>query len=239
MQNEHGDDPKRKEYWRRLPIIDGPRPTSRRMRLIGWTAVPIFAVAAFVLAGGLPFVSSRFEHMEAALCIPPRDIPWRVDAAGAWCRMYYRQGIGPAYTRVAALEFGKVRIPRALELYRRGAELVDPTAHIQIGMILVQGSFGQVPVDRAGGIAAFENAFKLGHLGASQQLRDTYSGQLGSGPREPKRAAMWAHAYALLKGDDMADARDYSRRLGLGEAEIDAAREEMRRWLVANKMIAR
>lgn len=239
MQKEPGDDPKRKEYWRRLPILNEPRPTSRRMRLIGWTAVPIFTVAAFVIAGGLPFVSSRFEHMEAAVCIPPRDIPWRVDAAGAWCKTYYRHGSASAYTRVAALEFGKVRIVRALELYRRGAELGDPMAHIQIGMILVQGGFGEVQVDRAGGIAAFENAFKLGHLGATQMLKDTYAGLLGRGPREPKRAAMWAHAVGLLRNEDMADARDYSRRLGLGESEVAAAREEMRRWLAENGMFGR
>lgn len=50
---------------------------------------------------------------------------------------------------------------------------------------------------------------------------------------------MWAHANDLRTGSGLDDARDYGRKLGLSEPEIDAAREEMRRWLVANQMIAR
>lgn len=238
MPKEPGANDKNRRYWRRLQDELGwPAGRTRPWLWRGRLVIPLVAVGAVAIAAALPVISTRFEHVEA-LCWPPRDIPWSLQSVETWCRAARGGRLGDAYEAVARLQMSFGDIKRTLELSERAAELGNVPAHVTIGFITLQG-MGGTTRNRERALAAFETAYRLGDSGSADHLKWIYDGQLGQGPRMPAKAVMWAHAQPLRTGEGFDRARDYGRKLGLSEAEIDAAREEMRRWLAANKMIAR
>lgn len=174
-----------------------------------------------------------FARAETVPCAAPSDVP--LDFLSGWCANAQKFGAGDAYAFLGLDLRIRGRACDALVVLERGASLKSGSAYLEIGHIKVRAECGKRDVPAA--IAAFEAALKLRESRAGRQLRQIYEGLLGREFRDPERAIMWAYAdYLIHAQPDDESERNFGRRLGLSEAQIDEGRERLRRWLLENNV---
>lgn len=188
----------------------------------------------FAIAASLPFVSERFEHIEFPRCVPGKSVPWwDLELWRKWCEIAERKGPGPAYASTGFRAM-LIRPCAAFRMLERGAELGDGESYAGMGHMLRSGSC--VRADESRAIEAYEAAVRLRSPLGSSSLQDVYDKRAKRGDGDPIEAVKWAFADPLIFGISEGYARDYGRRLGLSPAQIEEARERMRRWIDVNKV---
>ena len=195
-----------------------------------------FLFAAILVAVALVLANPNRSAAESPQCIVPSDVP--AEAATKWCISVKRNGVGRTYAGIAMDQRVAGRFCEALRLAKRGAELGSEFGYVVMGDVKLRGECE--PRDIPAAIAAFEEAMKLRDHVASSRLTQIYEGRFGQEYRDLEKAIMWRWAdYLIHAYPDEGLERNYGRRLGLSDAQIDEGRERMRRWLVERKVVMR